>query len=269
MATLSTNPAGSIIETATAYFGGSESKPASATNRARQTNPDTHKSERAMARRLEQIHAALGESEAASADNAARTKLPAKVNSTNSAGTGSLIITALISALLGAGVMRLTTHQESAAPQQSPALLAITAPAATPPTPREQAPVAASTTEFGDKRQISELLETWRNAWAQRDITGYLNAYSQEFSPIDGNTRDTWIAARTKKLSAGAPIDIQIRDLGIERLNADQFKATFLQDYASGNYREIASTKVMLITRENGEWKITKEWLAENKLAMK
>ena len=77
------------------------------------------------------------------------------------------------------------------------------------------------------------------------------------------------MAARTSKLSAGAPIAIQIRELGIERINADQFKATFLQDYSSGSYREMARTKTLLITRENDEWKIIREWVAENPLTQK
>lgn len=270
MATLSTPPAGGIIETATAFFASGASKPTRTTNMARhQANAESEKHERAMARRLEQLHAALGEPEATPAQTAAINKLPAKVNSGNSTRTGALIITALISALLGAGVMRLATQHEQAPAAMAPALLALAAPLTTSPAPRQPTAIASGTKGISDQTQVSEVLEAWRSAWAQRDIAGYLNIYSQQFSPIDGNTREAWAAARTKKLAAGAPIDIQIRELGIERLNADQFKATFLQDYASGNYREMARTKVLLIARENGEWRITKEWLAENKLAMK
>jgi hypothetical protein len=50
---------------------------------------------------------------------------------------------------------------------------------------------------------------------------------------------------------------------GSDRLLPTAF-VSFLQDYASGKYREMARTKVLLIVREHGEWKITKEWLAEN-----
>lgn len=261
-------PASSIIESATAFFGSSEPKSVRSTNTPRhQANPDNNKHERAMARRLEQLHAALGEPEAISAKATDIQNRPATIDSGKSFGTGSLVITAMISALFGAGLMWLNAPHGPTPATPAPALLSLPAPSASPPALPEATLLAPATTEISDKTRVGELLEAWRNAWAQRDIAGYLNTYSQQFTPADGNSRDAWVAARSKKLSAGAPIDIQVRELGIERLNADQFKATFLQDYASGSYREMARTKTLLITRESGEWKITKEWQAENMLA--
>lgn len=270
VATLSTHSAGGIIESATAFFGSSPPRPSRTTNSPRrQENPADEKQKDAMARRLEQLHTALGESAVAPAKAVTAHTLPPALESVKSFGVGSIIATAMISALFGAGLMWLGTPQAETRTTPAPLPL-IAAPPQTATAARSEPVLAApATTEISEKTKIGELLNTWRNAWAQRDIASYLNAYSQQFTPADGNTRNTWVAARTKKLSAGAPIDIQIRELGIERLNADQFKATFLQDYASGSYRETAQTKVLLIARENGEWKITKEWLAENKLAMK
>lgn len=218
-----------------------------------------------MARRLEQLHAALGEPEASPAIAADIKKRPATIASEKPFGTGSLITTAMISALFGAGLMWLSLPHGPTPGTRAPSVLSLPAPPVAVPAIPETALPAPATTVISDKTRVGELLEAWRNAWAQRDIAAYLNAYSQQFTADDGSSRDTWVAARTKKLSAGAPIDIQVRELGIERLNADQFKATFLQDYASGSYREMARTKVLLISRENGEWKITKEWMAENK----
>ena len=222
-----------------------------------------------MARRLEQLHTALGEPEASPAIAADIKKHPATIDSEKSFGTASLITTAVISALFGAGLMWLSQPDGAAHGTAVPSVLSLPARTVAAPAIPEVALPAPATTVIDDKTRVGELLEAWRNAWAQRDIAGYLNAYSPQFTADDGSSRDTWVAARTKKLSTSAPIDIQVRELGIERLNADQFKATFLQDYASGSYREMARTKVLLITRENGEWKITKEWMAENKPATK
>lgn len=260
VATLSTLPAGGIIESASAFFG------SSAPNTARrQGNPESNKQERAMARRLEQLHSALGESEVAPAKAANIVNRPETVESVKSFGTGSLIVTALISTLFGAAMMLLVAPQGETQAIAPPLPQVLATPQATTATLSESVVTAPATTIISDKTQVGELLDAWRNAWAQRDIARYLNAYGQQFAPNDGSSRDAWVAARTKKLSASAPIDLQIRELGIERINADQFKATFLQDYASGSYREMARTKVLLIARENGEWKITKEWMAENK----
>ena len=262
-------PASGMIESATAFFGSNESKsPRSTISPRHRANPAHDKQERAMARRLEQLHAALGEADAVPAKTEDIKSLTA-IDSGKSFGTGMLIITALISTLFGAGIIWLGTPRGQTQATPAPAFLSLPPPPAAAPAPPETTLLVPATTEISDKARVGELLAEWRNAWMQRDIAGYLNTYSQEFTPTDGNSRDTWVAARTKKLSAGAPIDIQIRELGIERLNAEQLKATFLQDYASGNYREMARTKVLLIARENGGWKITREWMAENKLASK
>ena len=267
MATSSALSTGGIIESASAFFGSDSSSSARTANEPRQrANLGGARQERAMARRLEQLQAALGESEATTGAVADIKKHPATNNEKKSSGTTSFIVANLVSALLGASVMWLATSQTHPAP--APALPTPAASIVTTVIP-EPALIAPAVPEITDKAKVDTLLEAWRSAWAHRDVDGYLNAYSQQFTPADGMSREAWVAARTKKLSAGAPIDIQIRELGIERLNDDQFKATFLQDYASGSYREMARTKILHIAREGSEWRITKEWLAENKLTTK
>lgn len=218
-----------------------------------------------MARRLEQLQAALGEQETPPAKATGISPQPTSVNSRVTSGTARLIITAIMSALFGAGMMWLSTSGTSAPTTPAASLHSATAAPVVAPLPAEAKPLAPLTTEISDKAHVGDLLENWRKSWMLRDVSGYLNAYSQNFAPADGNSHDAWVAARTSKLSAGAPIDIQIRELGVERINADQFKATFLQDYASGSYREMARTKTLIVARENGTWKITKEWITDNK----
>ncbi len=263
MTTLSSFPAGGIIESAITLFG------SNATNTERHPgSPEGNKQERAMARRLEQLHTALGAAEVVSAKAANIKNIPPVLKSANAFGTGVLIMTAMLSALSGAGAMWLFAPHTAAPTVTVPASLAPAGFPAVAAALREPALVAPATVETNDTKKIGEFLDEWRNAWAQRDIASYLKAYSQQFTPADGNSREVWVTARTKKLSAGAPIDIQIRELGIERVNADLFKATFRQDYSSGRYREMARTKVLLITRDHGEWKIIKEWITDNKLGL-
>lgn len=249
-------PAGNIIESASSLFANNPSNTS--------THADSARHQRAMARRLEQLNAALGEYEAQPSANRAKV-LPltpgSAVQPQSTTGIGSLLVTGLLSALLGAAAMWLAMQPETHIPSAPAPLIAAASPA---PAILAPTPVAAP---VGDKAQVAASLENWRNAWMQRDIASYLNAYSQQFAPADGSLRSAWVATRTKKLSAGAPIDIQVRELAIEQLDADHFQATFLQDYASGSYREMARTKTLLIARENGEWKITKEWMAEIKPA--
>jgi hypothetical protein len=233
------------------------------------TDPEADKQKLAMARRLEQLNAALGETDAAPACVGEVNNPAAPANARRCAGTGSLLVTSMLSTLLGAGAMWLVMQPDPAPMKQPTAFHApTTAMLAAPITPAPE-PISAVTPKITDEKQLGNLLEMWRSAWMQRDIAAYLNTYSKDFSPADGSSRDDWVAARTKKLSTGAPIDIQVSNLDIERIDADHFKLSFLQDYASGSYREMARAKTLLIVREGDDWRITKERLEENRLVTK
>jgi hypothetical protein len=254
-------PVTGIIETATALFGSNPSTSKRATNIPRYpANPESNRQEAAMARRLEQLRAAMGESESAPIQEANTGYRHANASARPPARSGSRILTSILSALFGAGMMWLATPQEHTPAPPEPVLntVAVTTTARTTAAP-QTTPLASP--ELSDEKRIGQLMESWRNAWSQRDVTGYLNAYSQQFSPADGSSHDAWVSARVKKLSAGQPISIQIRNLRIECIDADQFRATFQQDYASGGYRETGRSKTLLIARENGEWRIRQERL--------
>lgn len=246
MANSNALPAGNIIESASALFGSEAAKVA-------RLHPESagEKHQLAMTRRLEQLQAALGEP-ATAPEPATDRKSPPPV-ARRGFGTSALFATSLLSALFGAGLMWLATQPAPGKPAAEIQSIAAPIPAA--------APVAtAPKLEIADEKQIGDLLEAWRSAWTQRDTAAYLSTYSQDFSPADGNGRATWVEARKKKLSAGAPIEVRIHNLGLERIDVDHFKATFRQDYASGSYREIARPKSLLIAREGSDWRITREW---------
>lgn len=115
------------------------------------------------------------------------------------------------------------------------------------------------TLSIGDENRIRELLENWRQAWSDRDIEAYLGFYSPAFVPANGQPRAEWAAARRSNISGRTDIGVQVRDLHIRPLNDQRVELAFLQDYASGNYREIARPKTLLLAREEGQWRIVRE----------
>lgn len=256
MSVSSALPTASIIESASNRF---------ASNRANiSADLDSARHRRAMARRLEQLNAALGETQPpAPAFCAEVVQQPSAIATQPGKTTdvGALFVTGLLSALLGAGFMWLALQPETHIPF-APAPMTATASHA--PDIQPPMPVAK---QISDQAEVEALLENWRNAWMQRDIVGYLKAYSTQFTPADGNSRTAWVAGRTKKLAAGAPIDVQVRKLAVEQLDTDRYQATFLQDYASGAYREMGRAKTLLLVRENGQWRISGEWMADQKPA--
>lgn len=206
--------------------------------------------EQAMARRLAQLQTALGNDLPPTAPAAAPER---------SSGLTSSLIFGLGAALLAAVVIWLTLPPSDNTRQTvlQPAL------ATTAPTPAliesPPAPLAIASAQEVDKARIEALLESWRQAWQAKDIAAYLEAYGAAFRPVDGSSRETWVSTRTKKLSTSAAIEVLLSDITMERIEDNLFRVSFLQSYASGNYRESSRSKTLLIVRENDDWKIISE----------
>lgn len=227
-----------IIDSASMLFGSTPQPPSR--NAASQL---------AMRRRLEQLNAAMSQPDETMQDPEFA---PPPESTAKPAGSKIMLIVVALAAAIGwsALISWTTQHQGQGAPVTPPIQSAPTA---------LIAPAAVSTPAISDETAINELLTDWRSAWAQRDVANYLIAYSKDFKPADGSSRGTWAATRAKKVAEGAPITLDIHQLTLDRVDADHFKVSFLQDYASGNYRESARPKTMLIAREGSEWRIIEE----------
>lgn len=146
------------------------------------------------------------------------------------------------------------------APVPAPAVSAAVPLAPAPAPVTALAPAAATPALVDESAQVRDLVERWRQSWAAGDVTGYLGFYSPQFVPANGLTRAHWLVARRKALTRPAGIDIKITDMRLQRLSEDQFKVEFLQDYASGNYREVAQPKTLVVVRTSTGWQIAAEW---------
>lgn len=171
--------------------------------------------------------------------------------------TGTLLLAMLLSILAGAAMTWLST-------QASPQPVVAPAPASTPTLPEVvAAPVAAPKPQPSDEDRARELVENWRSAWAGRDVETYLACYGADFAPANGQTRDAWEAARRKNIASRSSIAVATNGLTFERLDALRMKVSFLQDYASGSYRETAQPKTLLLVRSEAGWLIAGEWQGE------
>ncbi|MCG2576344.1 nuclear transport factor 2 family protein [Dechloromonas sp. XY25] len=212
--------------------------------------------QQAMTQRLHQLQTALG-------DEAANTPVNTRAHAADAPasrrfGTASILLASLASAALGASTMwfAMSASDSRAEPSMAPlAALAAPAVAAANPTQVRAEPAVV----VADEMQIENMLESWLQAWRDRDIAAYLGAYGSDFMPADGSSHSSWVAARTKKLTGTAAIDVQIRDVTITRKTPDLFKVSFRQDYAAGSYREAGRAKTLLVSRTDGGWKIARE----------
>lgn len=175
-------------------------------------------------------------------------------------GRRDLMFTAIFSALAGACLTWLTVG-ETANKTMSPATASML-PAAQDTHLMSVAKVVPQSpvTLVDGEAEATAVLEAWRQAWERRDVNAYLGFYSPIFVPANGQTLAAWRKVRQIKLARPSSIRVGIRELRSERLAADQVQLTFLQDYQSGNYKELGQPKTLLIQLHGKKWQITGEW---------
>lgn len=213
----------------------------------------------ALAKRLDELRSVMGTG-AAVAPPAAQPAVALEAAMPNRGfQTGTLLVTALLSAMAGAGAMWLSIDSNPQPTIAAAPIAAIALPIAT----RSEVVAAAAVAPApkpSDDELVRELVESWRAAWAGRDVDSYLACYSADFTPANGLQHDAWAAARRQNISTRSSIVVATHDLTLERLDDWRMKARFLQDYESGGYRETAQAKTLLLVRNESGWKIAGEW---------
>lgn len=213
--------------------------------------------DKALSRRLAQLHQAMGIDETQEPPPAKSPPPVTEIARKNGFLPSTLILTGLISGLAGAGAMWLATGsatalQSAAVAPTTPPLIVAPAP---PLPPHEVAPATVKSAES----LARELVEEWRTAWTKRDVEAYLSFYSPEFKPGNGSTRADWAAARRKNLASRTDIQVAVRELEITQIANNRLTASFQQDYVSGNYRENAQSKTLVLSLDHGKWQISEE----------
>lgn len=109
--------------------------------------------------------------------------------------------------------------------------------------------------------QVVAAVEAWRQAWSKRDMSTYLGAYSDAFTPPDGMSREDWIASRYRNVGGRKSINVQIQRLLVQTPAEGRVRVSFLQDYRSGSLRELGQSKTLdLVKGTDNRWRIVGEW---------
>ena len=225
--------------------------------------------DRALEIRLEQLNTAIGNPALKTpAVVGLATVAPVVPFSSNNApvkpwdhgfSAAALVVTAILSAIVGALLMRVMTDHADTAEIQ------MTAPAASPSVTATALSATAATTKPGalpqeDEAQTRALIERWKQAWEQRDVDAYLGCYAPTFSPAKGQSLSAWRKARRVALAGRTDIRVTLSSMRWERLSPDEVQVSFLQDYRAGHYEEKERPKTLVLTRVDGSWQIAGEW---------
>lgn len=118
--------------------------------------------------------------------------------------------------------------------------------------------VAASVPPGNVESAIPARTNAWRDAWAARDVQGYLGFYAADFQPDGGVSRDEWARQRGQRLPRTSGIRVELQDLVVRNTHPDRAIATFRQNYAADTYSD-TTDKTLEWRRENGQWLIVRE----------
>lgn len=130
----------------------------------------------------------------------------------------------------------------------------------TPPAPliKEEKSVSAANVE-----RINAFLEKWKSAWENTagkapNMNTYISLYSKDFLS-GGMNRDAWKKDKLSKGSRKKWMRVGIDRIKISEPSKDNtIKVSFFQKYSSSNYSS-QSNKVLILKKENNEWKIIRE----------
>jgi murein L,D-transpeptidase YafK len=124
-------------------------------------------------------------------------------------------------------------------------------------TGKEKTILAAEKTEIFPRKEIEQFILSWKRAWENKDIKGYISCYHPTFVSRGMNVT-SWRKHRQRLNNKYSRLSIGLKDLKITRVSGHRARASFLQVYRADAYRDIGY-KELHLARKDGHWKIKEE----------
>ncbi|MFH1044997.1 MAG: tetratricopeptide repeat protein [Pseudomonadota bacterium] len=125
--------------------------------------------------------------------------------------------------------------------------------------PKSSEPAARAS--GGPSAETDELISTvhaWASAWAEKDVTGYLAHYAEDFKTPKGEARGDWEKARQQRISAPKKIEVAIESPKVSISGDNAASVSFRQIYRS-DVIKASGTKTLVMVKSNGKWLIREE----------
>ncbi len=105
---------------------------------------------------------------------------------------------------------------------------------------------------------VAAAVTRWADAWSNQNVDGYLDSYAPAFVPPNGASRRAWSNYRRDRISAPSFVEVNIADMQVDVVDADNARVVFRQAYRSDTYQDVVR-KTLLMTRAGGRWQIASE----------
>ncbi len=121
----------------------------------------------------------------------------------------------------------------------------------------DKAKITKKSSDFS-KDEIKDFLFSWKDAWENKDITGYISCYDKNFKSR-GMDLNAWELHRRRLNDKYNTINVEISNIKIQSLAAGKkASVSFTQKYKADKYRDKGKKKIILV-RKGKDWKIMEE----------
>ena len=100
-------------------------------------------------------------------------------------------------------------------------------------------------------------VDAWRLAWANRNVTAYIAAYTADFKGDVAN-RAAWEEQRRTRIGNAKSIRLEIKDVRIRTTETDRSRVAFSQSYQSAEFKQDGE-KSLFFVKQKGKWLIERE----------
>lgn len=111
--------------------------------------------------------------------------------------------------------------------------------------------------------QSASFVEQWRNDWESRDVNLYLRHYSKEYSGL-GKDYQSWVEYKRRVNPSKKFIKVNLTNTSMFLYPGEKqlMVVTFVQDYASDNFKRKFTKRQYWHMEDDGQWRIIYEGVA-------
>jgi tetratricopeptide (TPR) repeat protein len=149
------------------------------------------------------------------------------------------------------------TPPAAAAPAPSaPPPVVAAAPVVKPAAPSVPAAADAVSADAA-RKDVEAAVRSWAEAWAAKDMAGYLASYGANFDPPGSQARKAWEEDRRAKITGKSRISVKLSNVAVS-VQGNKATARFKQDYNADSLN-VSSRKTLDLARVGERWVIVRE----------
>jgi len=125
-------------------------------------------------------------------------------------------------------------------------------------TPVAGAQAVAKKPAASSNSEVLKAVHGWAAAWSSKNVKRYLAFYAKDFKTPVGESRSSWEAQRSERISKPKSIQVNISDPKVKMIDDSHASVSFRQSYRASHLKT-SSSKTLVLVKSGGNWLIQEE----------